>query len=262
MDCKILIVMFLTFIITLIGTLAYSIRIVGVRTGKIAVSFSLFNILVLISRTANTIQVPMLTNYVEKKQSSDIINSFYMIIISAVLATIVGAILIPSFQRMFSKGVNRFSIERSVPKIILHGFSRTGIKQFKSCLVLPSKTTIEEFKIEKLPKKILVFNIIAVALLVVGALGPIYAGVIEPSLRATSLSLSGIINGLSTILLFIFIDPFLSIKTDDVIEGKCSEAEFRKCVVGMVGTKILGTVLAVPLLIPSAKIIVMVAKVI
>jgi len=260
MEYKIMLVMFLSFVITLIGTLAYSIRIVGVRTGKIAVSFSLFNILVLIARTANTIQVPMLTNYVEKNQGSNIINSFYMIIMSAGLATIVGAISIPSFQRMFSRGVNRFSIERSVPKIILHGFSQTGIKQFKSCIVLPSKNTIKEIKIQKLPKRIIVFNIIAVALLVVGGLAPIYAGILEPSLRATSLSLSGIINGMATILLFIFIDPFLSIKTDDVIEGKCSESEFRKYVVGMVGAKIAGTFLALPLLIPSAKIIIMVAK--
>src|SRR5690554_3498254 len=108
MEYRIIIVMLLTFLITLIGTLAYSIRIVGVRTGKIAVSFALFNIFVLISRTANTIQGPMLTKYVEKSQGYNIINSFYMIIISAGIATVVGAIIIPSFQRIFTKGVNRF----------------------------------------------------------------------------------------------------------------------------------------------------------
>jgi len=113
----------------------------------------------------------------------------------------------------------------------------------------------------KLPKKILVFNIIAVALLVVGTLAPIYAGIVEPSLRATCLSLSGIINGLASILLFIFIDPYLSIKTDDVIDGKCNEPEFRMCVVGMVGSKIIGTFLAIPMLIPAAKVIATVAKV-
>lgn len=260
MEYKILIVMLLTFLITLIGTLAYSIRIVGVRTGKIAISFALFNIFVLVSRTANTIQGPMLTKYVENNQSPNVINSFYMIIISAGLATIVGAIIIPSFQRVFSKGVNRFSFERSVPKIIVHGFSRTGIKQFRTCLTLPSKNTIKGFNLDILPKQILLFNVLAVGLLVVGSLAPIYAGIIEPSLRATCLSLSGIVNGIATILLFIFIDPFLSIKTDDVIDGKCNESEFRMCVVGMVGSKIVGTFLAIPLLIPAAKIIVLVAK--
>lgn len=74
------------------------------------------------------------------------------------------------------------------------------------------------------------------------------------------MSLRGIVNGIATILLFIFIDPFLSIKTDDVIDGNCNESEFRMCVVGMVGSKIVGTFLAIPLLIPAAKIIVLVAK--
>ena len=73
MDYRIVIVMMLTFLITLIGTLAYSIRIVGVRTGKIALSFALFNIFVLLSRTANTIQGPMLTKYVEKSQDTSIL---------------------------------------------------------------------------------------------------------------------------------------------------------------------------------------------
>jgi len=153
MDFRIIIVMILTFIITLIGTVAYSIRIVGVRTGKIAVSFALFNIFTLISRTANTIQGSMLTKYVENSQGYNILHSFYMIIFSAGMATIAGAILIPSFQRMFTKGVNRFSIERSIPKIMLHGFSKAGIKQFKTCLTLPSTDIIKKIELENFQKE-------------------------------------------------------------------------------------------------------------
>ncbi|MHB8065359.1 MAG: lipid II flippase family protein, partial [Ruminiclostridium sp.] len=65
MDLNIIIVAALNFIIALIGTLAYSVRIVGVRTGKIAISFALFNALTLISSTANVFQLPKLTKYVE-----------------------------------------------------------------------------------------------------------------------------------------------------------------------------------------------------
>jgi len=50
---QIYIVLVLTFLINLITTLSYSVRIVGIRTGRIAISFALFNILVLVSRTAN-----------------------------------------------------------------------------------------------------------------------------------------------------------------------------------------------------------------
>lgn len=44
MDSELALIFFLTFVIHLIGTLAYSVRIAGTRTGRIAVSLSLFNI--------------------------------------------------------------------------------------------------------------------------------------------------------------------------------------------------------------------------
>lgn len=254
--------MFLTFVVTLIGTLAYSIRIVGVRTRKIAVSFALFNILVLVSRTANTIQVPMLTKIVEGSINNSILISFYLIILSAFFATIVGAILIPTFQRIFSRGVELFSIERSFSKLLIHGFSKGGISQFKSYISVPSKGAVTTIEMKKLPLQVLIFNTFAVAILVVGSLAPIYAGVVTPELRATCLSLSGLINGMATILMFVFIDPFLSMLTDDVIGGSCSEPDFRRCVVGMVGTKVIGTAMAIPLLVPAAHIISIIARLI
>ncbi|EKN40462.1 sugar ABC transporter permease, partial [Clostridium botulinum CFSAN001627] len=60
MSTQIMIVLILTFVIYVISTLAYSVRIVGVRTGRIAISFAVFNVFALLSRTANTIQAPLL----------------------------------------------------------------------------------------------------------------------------------------------------------------------------------------------------------
>ena len=68
------------------------------------------------------------------------------------------------------------------------------------------------------------------------------------------------INGVATILLFVFIDPYLSILTDDVTEGKVSESYFRRAVVWMVGSRFAGTVLAQLLLVPSAYLIIGVAE--
>ncbi|MFV0341997.1 MAG: lipid II flippase family protein [Anaerocolumna sp.] len=52
-----------------------------------------------------------------------------------------------------------------------------------------------------------------------------------PDLRTIRITLSSIINGLATVLMSIFIDPQLSIMTDEVIEDKCSEEDFRACMV-------------------------------
>lgn len=247
----------------MIGTLAYSVRLVGVRTGKIAVSFALFNVITLVSRLAVTFQVPLLTKYVERNPNSEaLINIFIIVILISGFATIVGAFLIPTFQRLFSKGVQSFSMQRSVPRLLLHSFSKSGIKHLKSFAAMPIKENITKSDLKKLPKKTVILNIITVSLITAGALAPIFAGSIEPDLRATCITLSSVINGIATIMMAVFIDPSLSVMTDDVIDGKCSEQDFRTCVVGMVASKTIGTFSALLLFLPATYIIVFIARII
>lgn len=49
-------------------------------------------------------------------------------------------------------------------------------------------------------------------------------------------TLSSIINGGATIMMAIFIDPHMSGMTDDVIEGKVTDSQFRKAIVWLVGS--------------------------
>src|SRR4051794_17297206 len=97
MSIQIILVLILTFIIYIISTLAYSVRIVGVRTGRIAISFAVFNVIALISRTANTIQGPLLAKTVEISIKSNNIEGllfiFRWVLFSTTLATAVGALL-------------------------------------------------------------------------------------------------------------------------------------------------------------------------
>lgn len=258
-----MIVLILNLIISIIGTLAYSVRLVGVRTGKIAITYSVFNILSLISRLAVTFQVPILTKYVEHNlNAGDLLYIFSLIILVSGVAAVIGAFLIPTFQRIFYKGVLSFSIEKSIPKLMLHSFSKTGISYMKECIAIPVSTNITKINYKKLPVKIIIFNLFAVSLITVGSLAPIYAGSIVPDLRATCITLSSIINGMATVLMTIFIDPHLSIMTDEVIEGKCMEEDFRSCVVAMVGSKCLGTFASLLLLIPSSYLIIYIAQII
>src|SRR5579863_3371060 len=146
MDKNLAIICLLTFIIHLIGTLAYAVRIAGIRTRRIAVSFALFNILILVSRTSNTFQGPFLAKRIEDNinhglanhdLSNGLLTDFRWLLFSASCATVVGAILIPTFQRAFSRAVLHFHIHRSVPRLLLHGFFKGGLSQFKDLMRLP-----------------------------------------------------------------------------------------------------------------------------
>src|SRR5947208_8080242 len=118
MDAQLPVICFLTFIIHLIGTLAYSVPLTGIRTRRIAVSFALFNLLVLVSRTSNSFQGPFLAKRIEENihlgVAHGLLADFRWLLLSATLATLAGAFLIPTFQRIFSRAVLHFQVHRSV----------------------------------------------------------------------------------------------------------------------------------------------------
>ncbi|PZR24148.1 MAG: DUF2837 domain-containing protein [Citrobacter freundii] len=259
MTSQVMIVLMLTFVINLITTLSYAVRIVGIRTGRIAISFALFNILVVVSRTANGFQAPLLAKTVENDIANGVYNNteaFRYVILSCTLATICGALLIPTFQRVLSRAVIGFSEHKSIPKLIYHGFSKTGILCFRDNLTLPSSQNLSQLSEEKqFPWRIFLLNVVAVAILTIGVLSAVYAAYINPQYRTTASNLSAFINGFATILMFAFIDPHLSAMTDDVVLGKCSEATFRKYIVYMTLARLAGTLLAQALFIPGANLI-------
>ena len=266
MDKQLLLICALTFIIHIIGTLAYSVRIAGIRTRRIAVSLALFSILMLLSRTSNSFLGPFLAKRVETGidqhvAAGTLLGDFRWLLFSASLATILGAILIPTFQRAFCRAVEHFQVHRSVPKLLLHAVFKGGLSYLRTSASLPKPANVTGLREKSgVSVSMTAMNIIATALWTVGVFAALYAGVLDPSVRVTSSTLSSIINGGATIMMAIFIDPHMSGMTDDVIEGKIEESQFRRAVVWLVGSRLAGTLIAQFLLVPSAVVIAGVAK--
>ncbi|MGN7822206.1 lipid II flippase Amj family protein [Chitinophaga sp. 22536] len=259
MTPQIIIVLVLTAVINLIVTLSLAVRIVGVRTGRIAITFSLFNILVLVSRTANTFQAPLLAKTVEdqlKQEAAGNEGIFRLIILSCTIGSVIGAVLIPSFQRVLSKAVEHFSEHRSVPRLLYLGFSGSGRQFIKENLKMPSKESITGLDPTKgFPKRIFLANLVATAIMTISVLCCVYAAYINPAYRTTASNLSGVINGVATLLMVLFIDPHSSVLTDDVVLGKVSVSYFRQYITYMVIARVAGTLLAQLLLLPGASFI-------
>ena len=267
MDLQLLIICGLTFVIHVIATLAYAVRIAGVRTRRIAVSFALFGIVALVSRTANSLQGPFLAKRVETDLVHHIDNGmlgdFRIFLLTATIATIVGAVLIPTFQRYFSRAVLHFQIHRSIPRLALHAFSRGGISYIRNGASLPARRNVTQLATGSgVSWKVIVLNVFAMALWTIGVFASLYAGFLKPELRITCANLSSVINGVATIFLTIIIDPQMSVMTDDVIEGRVTENRFRRAITTLIGARVVGTILAQIMLIPAALLIVQVAEVI
>lgn len=69
--------------------------------------------------------------------ASGLLTDFRWLLISASIATAAGAILIPTFQRVFCLAVLHFQVHRSVPKVILHRFFNGGITYIKDVASVP-----------------------------------------------------------------------------------------------------------------------------
>jgi hypothetical protein len=179
------------------------------------------------------------------------------------VATVAGALLIPTFQRVFCRAVLHFQAHRSVPKLIMHAFFKGGLSYVADAARVPAVGNLAALQSgHGVSKSITAMNIAATALWTVGVFAALYAGVIDPGVRVTSSTLSSIINGGATVMMAMFIDPHMSGMTDDVVEGKVSEPQFRKALVWLIGSRLAGTLLAQLLLVPSALVIVQVARVI
>jgi hypothetical protein len=103
-------------------------------------------------------------------------------------------------------------------------------------------------------------NTVAMAIWTVGVFSALYAGYLRPELRLTSSQLSSVVNGVATILMFGFVDPYLSVLTDDVAGGRLDEPYYRRSIVWLTGSRLAGTVLAQVLLVPAAVWITYVAR--
>jgi hypothetical protein len=263
MDSGLLVICALTFVIHLIGTLAYSVRIAGARTRRIALSLSLFNVLILVSRTSNSFQAPLLAKRVEQNIASGVVgglDDFRWLLGAASLATLVGAVLIPTFQRLLSRWVVVLGERRSLKGLLPRLASPAVVAHIRESAVLPRLANVTALPGRPVPWGVAVVNTIAMAIWSVGVFAALYAGYLRPDLRVTASQMSAAVNGVATILMFAFLDPYLSLMTDDVAGGRVAESEFRRSVVVLTGTRFAGTIVAQVILVPAALWIVAVAE--
>jgi hypothetical protein len=265
MDAQLLVICSLTAGINLIGTLAYGARIAGVRTRRIAMSFALFNILVLVSRTSNGFLGPFLAKRIETRLAEGggdaLLADFRLVLLSASIAVFVGIVLVPTSQRLFARAIGYFQEHRSTTRMLLRSATPAGLRAIRDSITLPSSGQIRQLvRPRGVGWGVLLANCLAQALLTVGVLASLYAGYLNPEFRVTASQLSAVINGFATILLFALIDPQLSVMTDDVVEGRLEEPLFRRTIVWISFSRLAGTLLAQLLFVPSAVAVAWVAN--
>ncbi|MBE3587661.1 MAG: lipid II flippase Amj family protein [Thermoanaerobacteraceae bacterium] len=283
---RLLVVAVLTAIIHLINTLIYSVRLAGVRTQRLATALSLFQVIFLIASTANLIQAPLMSTIVEHaintglKQAggADVLSDpFYqglleqlkwqirLVILSATAGTVLGGLLIPTFVRVFIRGIMLLEDTGSVPRMFLKlALSPRQMFSLIRQIRLPGVGRFRDTLREplRIPRFFLLANILITGIWTTGVLSALYAGAMLPQFRSTATLTSGIVNGVASVLAATVVDPTAAMITDQAMRGVRPEEDVKQMSVYLALTRLLGTVLAQVFFIPGAIIIRFVAELI
>lgn len=258
---KLVFVFVLTMVIHTAETLSYSIRYAGVKLNKIAVALSLTGIVVLVSRTANLLQAPVTAKFVDHARAHPgfpLIDYMRAILLAASIGTIVAIALFPSFVRLSSRIIAKLEVAGSIPKLIT-SVSIGQLKNTKYYFRFP-RFSLYYFRYLGIPYRLIVMNVFVTAFYTVGVMSSLYTAHLFPEHSIAASQASGIINGIATIMLTIFIDPQLGLITDKAIQNEQYRGQLGKVYVVLMTSRFLGTLLGQLLIIPAAYFIGMVVK--
>ncbi|TCP29913.1 uncharacterized protein DUF2837 [Scopulibacillus darangshiensis] len=255
---KVIYIALFILIIHTIETLAYAVRLSGARVGLIASALSLFNLMVIVSRMANMMQQPFTGSLVDTAPSSDtlsFVESQYRVIIGAsTIGTLIGIILLPTFVALFSRAIIHLSKQKgSIPSLFKTAFSLDYIRRGLNQMHFPNLSYLKGVTLKNVPKRLFFINMVVTSIYTIGVLSALYAALLAPERASTAIMASGLINGIATILLVVFVDPKISVLADDAINKRGSYLKLKNVSLMMIVSRFLGTLLAQILFIPGAE---------
>ncbi|SHK46032.1 lipid II flippase Amj family protein [Paramaledivibacter caminithermalis] len=247
----------LTIIIHFVDTLSYSVRLNSVKNGNFALSLSLFNLIVLVSRTANTFQGPLIGKMIDNsiKMNYDPIIYVRQVVFATTAGTILGIVFIPTFLKIFAKAVSKLEVTGSVPSLVVQSLSKGNIKRIAKNVIRPKRRMLKGIRLKDIPKRLLLLNVLITGVYTIGILSAYYSAIYVPENRLAASASSGMINGIASILLTLFIDPKTALITDEAYRGKREYGDVKALVVVLIATKLIGTLLGQLLLVPAARLI-------
>jgi len=256
MTTSIAIICGFTFCIHFTETLVYSMRLAGVRTRQLATAFSFVSSSLLVSRLSNMFQAPLLGAMVDKSVQINTLAStqnlemaFRTILIFAFLGSLAGALCTPSAVQLFMRALKRFKTVGSLPRIFISAFYPQNIAKIPSLLRLPRLSAIKTLSFTTIPKGFLILNTLVTSIYAIGVLCSLLASAYLPEMRSTANQLSGIVNGMATIMFTLLVDPTGARITDQAFHNERPENDVRSVIFGLLAGRLIGTLIITQLLL-------------
>ncbi len=270
-DRAVIVVAVLVGFMAMADTLALSIRTSGAITRRLASSIALFNLIIVFARLSNMIQAPIVGNMADKTVVLDpvlrdamvdaLLWKIHFIILATTVGTLVGGLLTPTFVRIFTRMLEVFEQVKTLPRVVLYVMHPKRWLHAYKYFVWPFNDRLAGYikSVRRLPLDFIAFMVLVTAFYTVGVLSTVYAGALNPSLRATAVTLSGIVNGIATFLLFILVDPPAAMITDQCINGQRPLSDVKTMNLSLVVARFIGTILAQFIVVTMAHYVMYIA---
>jgi hypothetical protein len=249
---------------------AYAARYAGVTTGRIATAISLFSLFVTASRLASLFLTPSLGVLADRTARAAFVAhaaavppelaarfdvQMRLIVASGSVGIVLGALLMPLFLVLFTRGIRSFERRGSIP----HGLARLLDPRVLLDLVrstkFPPPSALLTFPVSAVPRKLLIANTILMGVYAVGVVAAYYASILVLDSRTTATGLSGLVNGIGTVAFSVFVDPTSAYIVDQTVRGERPRTDVRAMIFWLIVTAFVGTVLAQLILVPAAEYI-------
>ena len=250
-------------LMSIIDTLAYGVRTSGVLTRRLAISMTLFNILMVLSRLSNMFQAPILGNFPDKVYQGtyspqQVLAALRIDLLFVIGGVIAGAMFMPSMIKLFTRGIMILEHLGSLPRTLLYGLKR--LNRLPLYLAPPTISHLRKYSdFRVLPYQFLIYNVFVTCFYSIGVMSTVLAASLDHTVAATAMTLSGIVNGIATLTLFMIVDPPGAVVVENCISGKRPVSHAKTMNVTLVLTRLSGTLLALALLPPMSQYVLSVA---
>jgi len=252
MSYDFLLILLSIFIINLVILVSYSAKLAGGLTGRVASAMALMNVMVLVSRIANGMYAPLLNKKIESSilsgSGEGVEFMLRQVLFVGFIGAVAGFLLVKYTTPLFITAIEHLK-DGGMMSALKKAFLSISKKEKEDT------TDYVDIKDRPLPIKILVANMLVTGVWTVGVLSSMYAGVLVPEFRATAIHMSAFVNGLATIIMFLYCDPHIAKVVDDARDSDAGKAYSSRLMRYVAMSHVAGVFLAQVALIPGAWLV-------
>lgn len=256
---SLLIIIILSVIVAALSSTTVASRISAVITKRVATAIAIYNLFFLITRLAQQIYAPIIgilrDTAVKCNNVFALESQLRWVIGGASLGMLIGWLLLPTFVEVYVKAIKGMEKYGSLPKLMLLSIMPQKWGHWAACLRPPSFLGVKFKDINQIPKPFLYSNIIVISIHTVGVLAATFASALRPEFARLAATLSGVVNGVATILLGIVVDPIASLITDQAVAGQRPHHHVKVMAVFLIVGMFLGTLLSQVIFMPCVYFI-------